>query len=299
MSNLDRKKVQVLEFTGERYIPEKCGSTDEISLEHQHRYSALIDLVKDKRVLDIACGEGFGSDLLSRSASSVVGIDIFPQAVDHASSKYKKANLGFQVGNVRQINLPDKSVDVIVSFETIEHVSEEDQRIFLSEALRVLDPAGVLIISTPNKLIYSDMPKNSNPFHIKEFYRDEFIAFLKTRFSSVRLFEQAFEVCSVIADPASKTTKVLDVQATGQPQGKYMVAVCSLQRSSIEKYDLSSIVHESSCYNFWDLRHRSSQLEIIQASDYYRISQWFRNFPPFMAVYGFLRKIICAIVRKG
>src|SRR6187431_2556894 len=107
-----------LEWTGERYLPEVDG---EISLEHVHRYLIARELAHNKRVLDIACGEGYGADILAGAATQVVGVDIAEKAVSHASSRYIRPNLQFKQGTCHAIPLADSSVDLVVSFETIEH----------------------------------------------------------------------------------------------------------------------------------------------------------------------------------
>src|SRR5436190_4788638 len=106
-----------LEWTGERYVPEVSGN---IRLEHLHRYLIARELSRDKCVLDIACGEGYGSNLLASVAANVVGVDIAQNAIDHAAVRYSRQNLQFKQGSCEAIPLPDGAVDVVVSFETIE-----------------------------------------------------------------------------------------------------------------------------------------------------------------------------------
>jgi SAM-dependent methyltransferase len=135
-----------LKFTGERYTPSEQG---EIRLEHYHRYALALSLAKSKMVLDVACGEGYGSALLSETASEVVGLDISQEAVAHASKVYQgRANLQFLQKSAFDTGLPDDSFDLVVSFETIEHLLEQGQ--MLTELRRVLKPDGLLLISSPN-----------------------------------------------------------------------------------------------------------------------------------------------------
>lgn len=161
----------MLEWTGERYLPWLTAA--QISYEHLHRYLSVTRLVKNKRVLDVACGEGYGSALLARTAQSVVGVDIDQAAVTHAEAKYTQDKLRFLCGDATCIPLSGEQLfDVIVSFETLEHI--EDHQAFFGEAKRLLAPDGILIVSTPNKTAYSDEPEYNNPFHVKELYFHEF-----------------------------------------------------------------------------------------------------------------------------
>ncbi|HEY8309558.1 MAG TPA: class I SAM-dependent methyltransferase, partial [Gemmatimonadaceae bacterium] len=178
-----------MEFTGERYIPQLDEA--EISFEHWHRYLWVAPLTAEKSVLDIACGEGYGAALLAQTAARVTGIDSDTATIDHARATYAQANLDFVHGSAQEISLVGTHLfDVVVSFETIEHLSEEHQRYFLDEIKRVLKPDGIAVFSTPNRTIYSDKPRYRNPFHIKEFYRKEFEVLLGQTFGHVEMFGQ-------------------------------------------------------------------------------------------------------------
>ena len=135
------------------------------SPEHYHRYFLARELVEGKRVLDIASGEGYGSAILAQLAKHVTGVDISQEAVDAARDKYQKNNLDYVCGSVTAIPLPDHSVDMVVSFETIEHLTEQTE--MLAEIRRVLIPEGILVISSPDKLTYSDIPVYHNEVHVK------------------------------------------------------------------------------------------------------------------------------------
>ena len=177
--------VEALPFTGERYTPEIGGS---IELEHLHRYLLASQVAQGKTVLDIACGEGYGSAMLARTAQQVFGVDIAPDAVEHAQKRYAADNLEFRVGSCVAIPLEDASVDVVVSFETLEHHDEHNA--MMREVKRVLRPGGLLIISSPNKLECTDKPGRTNPHHVKELYRDEFVALLHGHFTHHRIYGQ-------------------------------------------------------------------------------------------------------------
>ena len=172
--------------TGERMMPEMLHST--IIIEHLHRYALASLFCKNKRVLDIASGEGYGSNILSQYAAHVTGVDIDDNAVKHAAGRYSKENLLFKTGSADKIPLQDASVDVVVSFETIEHHDKHDEMV--SEIKRVLKSDGLLIISTPDKKYYSDIPQLQNPFHVKELYAGEFEELLRRYFTNVKIFGQ-------------------------------------------------------------------------------------------------------------
>lgn len=161
-----------MEFTGERFVLGKADG--EIETEHLHRYNAVLELASGKNVLDIACGEGFGTAILARKAASVWGVDISDEAIAYARQKYEKYNLKYKQGSVESLDFDDDLFDMIVSFETIEHVDELVQDKFLKEASRVLKKNGILVISTPDKYLYTDLPNHRNPYHIKEFYYSEY-----------------------------------------------------------------------------------------------------------------------------
>jgi SAM-dependent methyltransferase len=167
----------------ERMVPEEAhGRT---FWEHIGRYRFAKSFVRGKRVLDIACGEGYGAAALALAgAAAVVGIDVDTDVCDHARRKY---GLDARAGDARAIPLPDRSMDVVVSFETIEHV--DDPAAFLGECARVLVPNGMLIVSTPNRPVYSGDGRH-NPFHRVEFDEREFVELLRFKFQEIRLFTQ-------------------------------------------------------------------------------------------------------------
>ncbi|WP_342757077.1 methyltransferase domain-containing protein [Kineothrix sedimenti] len=215
-------------FTGERFVP---GIRDvQLEIEHYQRYESVQELVRHKTVLDAACGEGYGSNILASTAEKVIGLDISDEAVERAKIKYgDTANLSFVIGSIAELPLEDNSVDIIVSFETIEHVAEELQVGFLREIGRVLKKDGILVMSTPNKEIYSDLYNFKNEFHIKEFYKDEFIRFLGTKFENIKLYNQYFEVASFIDSVEDKDDKVKYFKNTEKylREGKYFIALAS------------------------------------------------------------------------
>jgi len=187
------------QWTGERL---ETGVFTETTVEHLHRYALAMEFVHDKKVLDIACGEGYGSGLLAGKASQVTGVDINSEVIDQAKAKYQKPNLQFISGSVEDIPAAGKQFDIVTSFETLEHIADHEKMI--AEIKRVLIPGGMLIISTPDKLNYTDKTGNINPFHVKELYPEEFAALLKKHFNHIRVLSQQIAVSSVITSPGGE-----------------------------------------------------------------------------------------------
>jgi ubiquinone/menaquinone biosynthesis C-methylase UbiE len=185
-----------LTFTGERFLPACSG---EIAYEHWHRYAFALRYIAGKRVLDAACGEGYGTALLGRSAADAVGVDIDAATVANATARYGGgARVRFVEGSCTALPLADASIDVIVSFETIEHLREADQSRMLAEFARVLAPDGIVIISSPNKRLYSDDRNYVNEFHLHELYRDDFARLLDSVFAAQRWYHQRIATWSGI-----------------------------------------------------------------------------------------------------
>ena len=185
-----------LEWTGERFIP---GVEAEIAYEHYGRYEFALQFCRGKVVLDAPSGEGFGSARLSTVAREVIGVDLSEQAISHAREMYIGEHLSFRVGDVAVLSgLENETLDVITCFEGIEHLSAREQPLVLRRFMEILKPDGVLLISTPNKTLYSDLPQHKNEFHQKEFYFGEYADFLKSEFKQVHFFGQSSVDCSVI-----------------------------------------------------------------------------------------------------
>jgi ubiquinone biosynthesis O-methyltransferase len=165
-----------LKFTGEYFIP--GISPQRIEEDHLARYHFAAKYVRNNTVLDISCGTGYGSQILAEAGAKIVeGVDILEDVIDYAKAHYQKNNLNFKVGDVCSL-VSATFFDVIVSFESIEHV--EDRRAMLANLHGLLKINGLLIISTPNRLITSPMSKSmfdkpKNKFHLMEFSIQEFI----------------------------------------------------------------------------------------------------------------------------
>lgn len=189
-----------MKVTGERFIPGRMFKHAEV--EHMHRYSILPDLLENKIVLDAACGTGYGSSIIASHAAKVYGIDISQEAIDYAREHYGKCdNLEYMTGSVANLPFSDNMFDAVISFETVEHVDANTQIQFLKEIRRVLKPDGILIMSTPNKEIYTVQAGNqTTEWHVKEFYEKEFELFLKKEFSSIKYFQQYISQASYLLD---------------------------------------------------------------------------------------------------
>jgi len=227
-----------LPFTGERFVP---GTKGEIWIEHWHRYHFAARWAPGRRVLDVACGEGYGSALLARSAARVTGIDISEAAIAHARRTYGGAkNLEFVRASCARLPLGDASVDLAVSFETLEHIGEQER--FLDELARVLAPSGLLILSCPNKLEYSDNRDYRNEFHVKELYRDELAALLAARFPECAWYGQRPTFYSVIAPESGEArAQLAEVEESSPGEARaalsrplYFLVVASRDRAALE-----------------------------------------------------------------
>jgi SAM-dependent methyltransferase len=182
-----------LEATGERFLPEMQGT---IALEHLHRYAMAKDFAAGKVVLDIACGEGYGSAVLAGAAARVYGVDIAPDAIAHAKAKYQRPNVEFLTGRCADIPLADGAVDLVVSFETIEHHTEHKE--MFAEIKRVLRPGGLMIMSSPDKLEYTERANHANAYHVKELYAEEFQQLVERYFTHVAILGQRVLYASAI-----------------------------------------------------------------------------------------------------
>ncbi len=176
---------------------------------------------RGRRVLDAACGEGYGSWLLAGTAADVIGIDIDATAIGHAMARYAaQPHLRYLQASCAALPLETGSVDLIVSFETIEHV--EEQAAMLSEFRRVLAPGGALVISSPNKAIYSEETGYTNEFHVRELTREELATMLRPHFPQQAWYGQRVLAHSLLwkedgsAMPAAELVVLADDQVRMQ-----------------------------------------------------------------------------------
>ena len=222
-----RWRDPLTEFTGERAIP---GEVDaDLLNEHVARYTFAARLARGKRVLDAGSGAGYGSAELARTAQSVVGVDRAPEAVDFARAHYQLPNLFFEQASCAALPHPDGVFDLVVAFEVIEHL--EDWREFLLEARRVLAPTGQFIVSTPNKLYYTESRgvAGANPFHVHEFGFDELRGELTRVFPHVSMFlENHVEGVAFQPDEPDSAVEVrVDAREPVPDDSHFFVAVCA------------------------------------------------------------------------
>ncbi len=271
-------------------IPEH-NRTSQIYVEHIARYLFAMQFVKEKVVLDIASGSGYGSEILVNEgkAKKVIGIDISKEAIKYAQEKYGSKKIEFLQGDCRDIPLKDKSVDAVVSFETIEHIEEHEQ--FMKEIRRVLRKTGVVVISTPNTSVY---PKG-NEFHKKELSRREFETLLKKNFKNVNILYQDLGLASYILDENSKKHIGYDESANKKEKSTYLVAVAS--DTELEEINpVSAMISYDEISNFIksimpqldqktkdleekskDLAQKTKELEEIKKSKAWRTVQKYRK----------------------
>ena len=175
--------VPPLQLTGERTLPD-VPEENYWFRRHLVVYRWIASRVGGRRVVDLACGEGYGSAELARTAASVVGVDANPDAFEHARLKYSGPKLSFERN---MIELWDGDVDCVVFLQTIEHVQDPDA--VLARIRDLVGPGGVAYVSTPNVLTLAPEgeERSGNPWHIKEYRAEEFRALCERHFGSVDL----------------------------------------------------------------------------------------------------------------
>ncbi len=186
---------------GERVIP-AYHSGMLIYAEHISRYRFAAQFVAGKRVLDVASGSGYGSELLKQAgAAMVIGVECSREALAYSLAEHGGGHPDFVLGDAVRLPLGDRSFDVIISFETLEHVPEPDE--MLTELRRVLKEDGIIVASTPNRNVYPE----GNPFHMHELTYEEFLQSLNASFKHVQLLSQDSWVATALLDAETMTGK--------------------------------------------------------------------------------------------
>jgi SAM-dependent methyltransferase len=175
--------VPPLELTGERTLPD-VPEENYWYQRHVAVYEWIAERVAGRDVVDMACGEGYGTDILARRAARVTGVDANPEAHEHARLKYSRAGVRF----VRDlVESHDEPCDAVVFLQTIEHV--EDPKPVLDHFRTMLRPGGVVYVSTPNVLTLAPpgAPKSDNPWHVREYRHEELRSLCRESFDRVEL----------------------------------------------------------------------------------------------------------------
>jgi SAM-dependent methyltransferase len=191
-----------LPLTGERTVP---GVPEENYWFRRHEvaYEFLLPFVRGRRVLEVGCGEGYGTALLATQAASIMGVDYDALTIAHAAATYPIAE--FVRANLAALPVADRSVDVVATLQVIEHVWNHGE--FVRECLRVLRPGGLLLVTTPNRLTFSPgRDKPVNLFHTKEFTAAELSALLT---------QHGFEVVTVYGLHAGVRLATFDARHRG------------------------------------------------------------------------------------
>jgi SAM-dependent methyltransferase len=177
--------VPPLALTGERTLPD-VPEENYWFRRHLVVYEWIAERVVGQRAIDMACGEGYGSDVLARTAASVVGVDANPEAHEHARLRYRRPNLRFARDLIETFAEP---ADTVVFLQTIEHLSDPGAALDHFAAL-VADARGTVFVSTPNVLTLAPdgAPRSGNPWHVHEYRIEEFEQLCRAHFREVRLF---------------------------------------------------------------------------------------------------------------
>jgi SAM-dependent methyltransferase len=172
--------VPPLELTGERTLPD-VPEENYWYRRHVAVYEWIAGRCAGLRVVDLACGEGYGSDILAHTAADVIGVDANPEAYEHARARYRRENLSFERGLVEDF---DRPCDAVVFLQTIEHIHEPGE--LLDRIARI---APVTYISTPNRLTLAPpgAEKSDNPWHLREYDAGQYRELLAPHFSEVEL----------------------------------------------------------------------------------------------------------------
>ena len=216
------------EFTGERVIPGQVN--DDLWAEHMARYAYAARFAKQARVLDLGCGTGYGTAELAQHSQTATGIDLSPDAIAYAGAHFQLPNTTFLAASATAVPFPAAAFDLITAFEVIEHL--DAWRDLLNEARRLLHPAGVFLVSTPNKLYYAESraSQGPNPFHTHEFEYAEFRDALAAVFPNVtillqnRLESQAFYPHATFAPVDAQ----LDSARGSAEEAHFFLAICSV-----------------------------------------------------------------------
>lgn len=267
------------DFTGERFIPGQGGA--QIAYEHLHRYRFASRWAAGKKVLDVAAGIGYGAALLADAARCVIAVDLDAASLRFARRAYSRDNLLFLQGDAASLPVGSKAADLAVAMEVLEHVDKQEE--LVAELARVIAPEGTVLISTPNKSVYTDARSYNNPFHRKEFYRDEFLALLRRHFGSVELVHQQVSAGSLILSENARdaAAEIVAAPVTDLPacEPMYFIALCRNDRN------LHDIPHASALLDTgdgllgeWEQRLKTAGVELDRINgELEKVGAWSRE----------------------
>lgn len=206
------------------------------------RYAFAQHYCRDKRVLDGACGTGYGSALLGKVARSIVGIDCSGEAIEYATQRYSDDRVAFRRAFVEDTPFADDTFDVIVSFETVEHTL--CPRAHMMEICRLLEPEhGCAIVSVPNAWGYTD-------HHFFDFDRAMLEAVLEPFFAEVELYYQ-----NPSAEAGSRQPGIGPLAASGPHDAQCLIAVCRTPKKAAVVCDRHAFVMDEIYRNVFE-RHQ-------------------------------------------
>lgn len=240
----------------ERFVPsEMLGQI--IEAEHMARYTWATRFCQDARVLDAGCGTGYGAALIKQAgASEVIAVDL-SEAVIETARQGVPDGVRCEVGDLRSLTYEDNSFDLVICFEVIEHV--EDQDGVLDELSRVLDPGGILLISSPNRERY--VP--GNPHHHHEYVPSELRDALRHRFAEVSLIQQHLMTASIISAPGDAQPNGMGVLPLVEPRSDDEVYTLAIAGSRLRDPGPSLVALTSFAELREWLRHYEDQDKIL------------------------------------
>jgi len=269
--------IQQRDSIDENASPERFDPSlgHHIWYEHWHRYHWAGQLSGGKVVADVACGEGYGSNLLAAGAKLTLGIDSDQGILESARRKYTRQQLHFMRGDARALPLSDDSIDLLVSFETLEHLAEHENMV--SEIARITRSDGLAVISTPDRDLYSPEGVRHNENHVRELNASEFRDLLAECFPSVRIFGQQFQFLSVIDEIQAAGSKDLTGVTYAEPSGTvsrdgrpgdhmYLIAVCGHSNEITQSVSLPAW-HAFNDSRGELLKHYEAQIKRLQDVD--------------------------------
>ena len=243
-------------MTAERILP-GTSTWDECYFEHAQRYQFFADYCKKKRVIDAACGVGYGSHLIAESgAVSVTGLDISPEAIRTARKEFAHPNVTFLEADLTSFSPDGAQFDVALSFETIEHLPRPAE--LVTAVKRLLRPGGHFICSSPNLLTHSGHPTQptSNPHHLSETTFDEFRALIAAEFEICEAFQQD-------PDPLFAIAQRVDSLSLSLNRSKLLAVENFIRKifgkESLRPKEMNSIIRS--------LRNRTTQIDPLDARD--------------------------------